>query len=124
MNSPVSADQQAANTDRVIYRTPNNSMYDDRILVTKGGGIGIDVGGHVIVKPLRDWFYAMKLQEQRGELSPDSPEGQFAAVFAQAEKGEPVNAQDLINALWWKIRNQRRELQKLNDQRQAEKLRG
>lgn len=43
------------NTDREIYRSPFGSMYDDSIHVTQGGGIGFNVGDHVIVRPLRDW---------------------------------------------------------------------
>lgn len=46
------------NTDRELYREPdkgNGSYYSDSIFVTEGGGIGINCGGHVIVKPIRDW---------------------------------------------------------------------
>jgi hypothetical protein len=43
------------NTDREIYHTPFNSVHDDSIHVTPGGGIGINVAGNVIVKPLRGW---------------------------------------------------------------------
>lgn len=53
----------------------------------------------------------------RPELSADSPDGQYAAVLKEAEKGEPVNTVDLINALWWRLRNQRREIAKLHAQR-------
>lgn len=51
------------------------------------------------------------------ELRINSPNSQFADVFAEAERGEPVNAQDLINALWWKVRNQRREIARLHAKR-------
>lgn len=49
---------ECKNTDRELWRSPDDgrgSYYADSIHVTEGGGIGIDVGGHVIVKPLRDW---------------------------------------------------------------------
>ncbi len=49
---------QAANTDRELWRGPDESKgsyYADSIHVTEGGAIGIDVGGFVIVMPLRDW---------------------------------------------------------------------
>jgi hypothetical protein len=52
----------------------------------------------------------MRPSPDEPELMRDSPEIQFAAVYAEADKGYPVNTRDLINALWWKIRNQRREL--------------
>lgn len=58
------------------------------------------------------------------ELRHDSPEIQFADVYAEYEKGHPVNTQDLINAMAWKIRNQRREIAKLHQHRAAEKSRG
>src|ERR1700760_57705 len=49
---------QENNTNRELWRGPDDgrgAYYADSIHVTQGGGIGIDVGGHVIVKPLRDW---------------------------------------------------------------------
>lgn len=52
--------------------------------------------------------------EPRPEITTDSPDCQYAAVLAEAEKGEPVNTQDLINALWWRLGNQRRELARVN----------
>lgn len=54
-------------------------------------------------------------------LTPNAPSAQFIAILDAAEKGEPVNAQDLINALWWRVRNQRGELRKKNQE--AERLR-
>lgn len=54
--------------------------------------------------------------EPQAELQSDSPDGQFAAVLQDAEKGEPINTQDLINALWWRLRNQRREIARVNEQ--------
>ena len=49
------ADEPAVNTDREIWRLSDGDSYIDRIFVTEGGGIGIDCGGHVIVKPVREW---------------------------------------------------------------------
>ncbi len=54
-------DNQAANTDREIYREPDaghGSFYSDSIHVTKEGGIGINCGGTVVVMSLQDWFGA------------------------------------------------------------------
>lgn len=45
--------QAALNTDREIWRESENGP---SIHVTEGGGIGINVGGHVIVLPVREWF--------------------------------------------------------------------
>ena len=49
---------EAKNTDRELWRGPdegNGSYYADSIHVTEGGGIGINCGGYVFVRPLRDW---------------------------------------------------------------------
>lgn len=38
----------------------------------------------------------------------------FIRVLSEHEKGQPVNGQDLINALMWRVGNQRRELARQN----------
>lgn len=43
------------NTDREIWREREDDYYADSIHVTENGGIGINCGGHVIVKPIREW---------------------------------------------------------------------
>jgi hypothetical protein len=46
------------NTDREVWRGSddgNGSYYADSVHVTKEGGLGINVGGHVIVMNPRDW---------------------------------------------------------------------
>ena len=50
-------DEVACN-DREIYTThdPRGDYYGDKIFVTVTGGIGFNVGGRCIVRPLRDWF--------------------------------------------------------------------
>ncbi len=51
--------QPAANTNRELYREPdhgNGAFYSDSIHVTERGGIGINCGGTVYVKPLREWW--------------------------------------------------------------------
>jgi hypothetical protein len=47
--------QAALNTDREIWREREGDYYADSIHVTAQGGIGINCGGLVIVKSLRDW---------------------------------------------------------------------
>lgn len=49
-------DQACENTDREIWCERPGDAYSDRVFVTKGGGIGMNVGGNCIVKPIRDWF--------------------------------------------------------------------
>lgn len=53
------------------------------------------------------------------QLTPEARADQFKAVLDQAEKGEPVNSLDLIDALWWRVRNQRREIAKLHEKRRS-----
>ena len=51
-------DEQAGckNTDRELWRAPDDGrFFADSIFVTEDGGIGMNVGGHVIVKPIKDW---------------------------------------------------------------------
>jgi hypothetical protein len=43
------------NTDRELWRERFGDFYADSIHVTKDGGIGINVSGHVIVMPLQKW---------------------------------------------------------------------
>lgn len=51
----VRDDRACKNTDREIWREREGDYYADSIHVTKGGGIGIDCGGTVYVKPIREW---------------------------------------------------------------------
>ena len=46
--------QPKENTDRELWRDD----WQGTIFITERGGVGINVGGHVIVKPLRDWHKA------------------------------------------------------------------
>ncbi len=52
------SDAPVENTDRELWREPGEfgmEAYAPSVFVTKGGGIGIDVGGTVYVRPLRSW---------------------------------------------------------------------
>lgn len=57
MTQPIQAQIEAAkNTDRELWRDHNGDYYGNSIFVTESGGIGINCGGSVVVKPLREWF--------------------------------------------------------------------
>jgi len=43
------------NTDKEIWREKDDDFYSPSIHVTENGKIGIDVGGYVFVKDVRDW---------------------------------------------------------------------
>jgi hypothetical protein len=50
--------EAAANTDRELWREREGDFYADSIHVTAQGSIGINVGGLVIVMPLKEWHQA------------------------------------------------------------------
>ncbi len=43
------------NTDRELYREIPEDYYSPSMHVTNSGSIGINIGGHMIVMPLREW---------------------------------------------------------------------
>ncbi len=45
----------AMNTDKEIWRRVPGDYYSPSMHVTRGGGIGINYGGHVIVAPVEKW---------------------------------------------------------------------
>lgn len=45
----------ALNTDLELWIEVDGDHYSDSIDVTETGGIGMNVGGHVIVMPIREW---------------------------------------------------------------------
>lgn len=51
-------DQAYENTDRELWRGPdegNGSYYADSIFITKDGALGINCGGSVLVRSIREW---------------------------------------------------------------------
>lgn len=64
------ADGGAKNTDRELWREKEGDYYSDSLHVTATGGIGMNVGGSVIVKPLRQWFaLAVEREEIAKQIS-------------------------------------------------------
>lgn len=71
-------DKAYLNTDRDIWRAAPGDYYADRIFVTEGEGIGLDVGGHCIVKPIREWFkLAQKASTNPGVIARNVPQPQI-----------------------------------------------
>ena len=58
----VGDNQACKNEDRLIYSETQNNRTCSSIHVTKQGGIGINCGGSVWVKPLKEWY---RLAEER-----------------------------------------------------------
>ena len=50
-----------SNTDKEIWRKKPGDYYAPSIQVTEGGGIGMNVGDHVIVAPIERWHEAAEL---------------------------------------------------------------
>lgn len=64
----------ARNTDRELWRLVPDSYYSPSIHVTESGGIGINVGGHVIVMPVDQW-HALGVASMRATVQPDEQRG-------------------------------------------------
>lgn len=60
--------KEVQNTDREIFRL-SDSEYAPSIHVTSENGIGINVGGHVFVKPVDEW-HRLALAAQQGAQEP------------------------------------------------------
>jgi hypothetical protein len=75
--------QQCQNTDRHLWPDVSDYAYADSIHVTKDGAIGIQCGGLVIVKPLREW-HALSRQPGGEPVAwvrwGDSDSGPFASI--------------------------------------------
>lgn len=67
---PVAPPQQPVqNTDRELWRERPGDYYADSIFVTEGGGIGLNCGGSVFVKPPREW-HRLAMEQARREPPP------------------------------------------------------
>lgn len=66
-SKPDEANNCAANTDRELWREREGDYCADSIHVTESGGIGMNVGGHVIVLPIRAWHQAAQLVRLQSE---------------------------------------------------------
>ena len=91
-----------ANTDRELYREPdktgNGDYYSDSIHVTDRGSIGINVGGDVIVMPLRLWHEAATAYRD----SDDTEAGNIATQLDGWK--EPENMTDDRARQFWLMR--------------------
>ena len=67
----------SVNTDRELWRETPGDAFSPRLFVTKSGGVGIEVGGHVFVMPVREWH---------------------TLAFADAEAGRVDERQRMISA--------------------------
>lgn len=60
----MNEEKTCINTDVELWREVEGDYYSPSIHRTEGGGIGINVGGHVIVKTLREWHKLATISEE------------------------------------------------------------
>ena len=86
--------QPRANTNRELWREKEGDYYAPSIHVTATGGIGINVGGHVWVKTLREWHaIANWLAEEASEVDRLRRENESLRRF-KASVDEALNSGD------------------------------
>jgi hypothetical protein len=56
------------NTDQELWREEEGDYYSPSIHVTENGEIGINVGGYVIVKNVREWHKIAQRETQNDGL--------------------------------------------------------
>lgn len=92
MSNPSKEQQCAANTDRELWREREGDYYADSLHVTAQGAIGINCGGFVYVKPVREWF---KLAGGPFPAMPDAPVTSKQRVSDSELAGEIANLERL-----------------------------
>jgi hypothetical protein len=76
------------NTDREIWRENEGDAYAPSIHVTKDGGVGINCGGSVYVKPLREWHRLAERDIDRYHLADLLLcHGEFGTTEAASKEG-------------------------------------
>jgi len=58
MSEPNKERMAGVNTDKEIWRKIPDDYYSPSIHVTEHGDIGINIGGHVLVASVEEWFRA------------------------------------------------------------------
>jgi hypothetical protein len=102
------------------------------VLKMPAGNGGPDISVPALGSGMYIGYLSKELREYRDEIerlrevltipliTPEaSSSALFIRVLSEHEKGQPVNGQDLINALMWRIGNQRREIARLQAKRAA-----
>ena len=70
MSKEHDENQAYVNTDRELWREREGDYYADSIHVTKRGGIGINCGGTVFVRPIRTWHALAAASVSKPPASP------------------------------------------------------
>lgn len=96
--------EKVENTDVELWREPGASpgmdYYQPSIHVTKDNGIGIDVGGNVIVMPLRDWHKLAKEATQPSEADEVQAKASLPSKLAPKDRCRTQHASlEVINGI-------------------------
>ena len=93
--------EAAKNTDTLLFSEVEDDYYSPSCHMTKGRALGINVGGTVVIKPLREWFKAIaQLKECREELKDRCADLEF-------EYNGRIKAENEIDRLEKQKRDQR-----------------
>jgi hypothetical protein len=120
----VSEPLAARNTDRELWRENPGDYYSPSIHVTEGGGIGFDVGGNVVVKPLREWhrlaaselaWKIMAKQEARYANLPTSEREASLQKALESTTADQIKAEDEVERLRLENGHLRDVLEQAND---------
>lgn len=88
----MSDNQTCENTDREIWRgldEGNGDYYADSIFITKEGALGINCGGSVHVRPIREW-HLLAGGPILGKPKPDAAEIKAAYDFIVGKSEEMI----------------------------------
>jgi len=101
----VSAEDVACqNTDRELWREREGDYYADSIHVTEQGGIGINCGGHVLVRTLREW-HGLEARLAEVERDKQASLGAWSAAEARVRELEgALPTQDELDRAWKALR--------------------
>lgn len=98
-----------------------NTMSEDRLRnVRAWAAARPDMSGSEVIVGAIDELLHLREVLTFPIITPEaSSHALFIRVLSEHEKGQPVNGQDLINALMWRVKNQRREIARLQEKRAA-----
>ncbi len=98
------SDEQVKNTDREIWRKIPDDYYSPSIHVTKDGGIGMNVGGLVHVRPVEEW-HGMIAELQESQRALGEIVGLLQHQLDNEDPGDLITILQLLDVLMKIARN-------------------
>lgn len=97
----MSDTDQVVNTDRELWREREGDYYAPSLFVTQGGGIGINVGGHVFVKPIHLWHWLAQEDSARHYATqPKAPTVELVRNVIAAARDNLMSAQSAAEVMF------------------------